>query len=256
MSTSYFIPGLSSSHARMLDEAACCTYAIVHGAENGLVVAESDIQKAMQVLRARPGASSASRFFQGIVRLELEFGGSAAHSTASAGNGSSLSALNAVLAQVAKLQDQANLSDAERIERLRLQDQVRSKQGDLEAAMQRLQSASSICAQTESRIQAISAIASALSGEMAALPAELQTQCGGVTAELDSLAGKLGELAASCHADQTAALAEVEAKKVDLQGAKDALSADISKRRVSAEDAISAAEAALLEAEKIAEGNK
>lgn len=156
--------------------------------------------------------------------------------------------------QVAKLQDQANLSDAERIERLRLQEQVRAKQADLESAMKRLQAASTICAQTESRIQAISAIASALSGEMASLPAELQTQCGGVTGELNSLSGKLSELAASCHNDQTAALAEVESKKSDLQSAKDALSADIKKRRVSAEDAISAADAALSEAERIAAG--
>lgn len=251
MSISFFVPGLTAAHARILDAASVSNYPIQHGNESGLVIVESDIQKAIKTLKASMGAQSPSRFFDGIVRLELNLAGAAVASAS--GSPASLSALTTVLEQVAKLQDQANLTDAERAERLRLQGIVRVKQGELEESVGRLQAASAICAQTESRVQAIAAIAGALSTEMAALPAALQEQCQGVTEQMKSLADKLAELAASCDTDQNAALAQVAERKTALQAAKDALSADISKPRGSAEDAINAAEAALAEAEKIAE---
>lgn len=256
MSISYFVPGLTAAHARILDAAGCSNYPFQHGSENGLVIVDADLQKAITALRASTGAQSRSNLFDGIIRLELTFvTGSTPPGAAFMGSssGGSSGALTAVLAQVAKLQDQANLTDAERAERLRLQGVVRTKQGELTDAVNRLQSASAICAQTESRIQAIAAIAGALGSEMAALPANLQEQCGGVTTEMNSLAEKLAGLAASCKEDQAAALALVAEKKAELQAAKDALSADISKPRGSAEDAVNAAEAALAEAEKIAE---
>ncbi len=250
MSISFFVPGLTAAHARILDAASVSNYPFQHGNESGLVIVESDIQKAIKTLKASKGAQSPSRFFDGIVRLELNLAGAA---TASAsGSPASLSALTTVLAQVAKLQDQANLTDAERAERLRLQGVVRVKQGELEESVGRLQAASAICAQTESRIQAIAAIAGALGTEMSALPAALQEQCQGVTEQMNSLAGKLAELAASCENDQNAALAQVAERKAALQSAKDALSADINKPRGSAEDAIDAAEAALAEAGRVA----
>lgn len=251
MSISFFVPGLTAAHARALDAASVSNYPMQHGNESGLVIVDSDLQKALTTLKASAGAQTRSTQFDGIVRLELNLPGSKPTVTAG-GNAGSLTALNTVLAQVAKLQDQANLTDAERAERLRLQGIVRTKQGELEESVGRLQAASAICAQTESRIQAIAAIAGALGSEMAALPAELQEQCQGVTAEMKSLSDKLAALAASCDSDQSAALAQVAERKTALQSAKDALSADINKPRGSAEDAIDAAEAALAEAGRVA----
>lgn len=161
-------------------------------------------------------------------------------------------ALGTVLEQVHRLQEQANLSDAERANRLRLQGEVQSKQGDLEKAIERLRASISVCAQTSARVGAVSEIGKSLATEMAALPTDLQSQCGAVTEQLAVLSAKLTELAASCQNDQAAARAEVESKASALQNAKDALAADIAKYRVSPEDAVNSAEAALAEAERVA----
>ncbi|MBX9573844.1 MAG: hypothetical protein K2X77_33415 [Candidatus Obscuribacterales bacterium] len=161
-------------------------------------------------------------------------------------------AISTVLEQVHRLQEQANLTDAERANRLALQGEVTRKQADLKSAIERLRASISVCAQTSARVGAVSEIGKSLATEMAALPADLQTQCGAVTEQLGVLSAKLTELAASCQADQAAARAEVESKAAALQNAKDALEADIAKHRVSPEEAVDSAEAALAEAERVA----
>lgn len=160
--------------------------------------------------------------------------------------------LATVLEQVHRLQEQSNLTEPERVIRMRLQGEVQSKQGELESAIARLRAAISVCAQTSARVSAVSEIGKSLSSEMAALPADLQAQCSAVSEQLSGLTAKLNELSASCQNDQAAARANVEAKAGELQTAKDTLAADIAKHRVSPEDAVNAANAALAEAERIA----
>jgi hypothetical protein len=160
--------------------------------------------------------------------------------------------LSAVLEQVHRLQEMANLSEPERVNRIRLQGEVQSKQGELESAIARLRAAISVCAQTSARVSAVGEIGKSLASEMAALPADLQTQCAGVTEQLNGLSAKLNDLAVSCQNDQAAARSDVETKARALQNAKDALAADIAQHRVSPEDAVNSANAALAEAERIA----
>ena len=94
-----------------------------------------------------------------------------------AGNSNSTAVLNEVLAQVQKLQAEANLTEPERAERQRLKNEVLAKQSDLETATKRWKSTVAIYEQTAARIQTITGIAASLGIEMAALPAELQSQC-------------------------------------------------------------------------------
>lgn len=254
MTISYFIPGLSSAQAALLDNASCMCTPMQHGNENGYIVAEADLHTALQLLNAQLASKAPSQQYQGLIRVELRANGSQAANARTCGTSSnlgSLTALNTVLAQVQKLQEQANLTEPERVERLRLQAEVQSKQAELEAATQRLKSAAAICDQTSARIHSISEIAKSLGAEMAALPEALQTQCTGVTEHLNGLADKLAELQTSCQNDQTAARLNLSEKKADLVTAKQALSDDIAKHRVSAEDALVGADAALSEADRV-----
>ena len=163
-----------------------------------------------------------------------------------------MEALTQVLAQVQKLQAEANLTEPERAERLRLKNEVQAYQGELETATKRWKSTVSIYEQTAARIKTITDIAASLGTEMAALPAELQSQCSAVNDHLKGLADKLNELSASCNNDKTAALEMVTRKRAALESAKQALADDLNKQRVSAEDAILDADAALNEAERLA----
>lgn len=162
-----------------------------------------------------------------------------------------MDALNNVLAQVQKLQAQASLTEPERVERLRLQAEVQSKQKELEAATQRLKSTVAIYDQTSERIRTIAEIARSLGTEMEALPSELQSQCSAVNEHLNGLAAKLGDLASSCNSDKASALEVVSQKRAELESAKAALQSDISKKRFSAEEALLDADNALSDAARV-----
>ena len=172
-----------------------------------------------------------------------------------AGNSNSTAVLNEVLAQVQKLQAEANLTEFERVERQRLKDEVLAKQRELGTATQRLKSTVAIYEQTAARIQTITGIAASLGIEMAALPAELQSQCSAVTDHLKGLEDKLKALASSCDNDKTAAVEMVKQKRAALESAKQALLDDLNKHRVSAEDALADADAAINEAARISVQN-
>lgn len=163
----------------------------------------------------------------------------------------SMDALNNVLAQVQKLQEQASLTEPERVERLRLQAEVQSKQKELEAATQRLKSTVAIYDQTSERIRTIAEIARSLGTEMEALPSELQSQCSSVNEHLNGLAAKLNDLAGSCNNDKATALDVVSQKRAELESAKAALVSDISKKRISAEEALLDADNALSDAARV-----
>ncbi|MBX9690408.1 MAG: hypothetical protein K2X27_27080 [Candidatus Obscuribacterales bacterium] len=254
MNVSCFIPSLTAAQASHLDANGCLCTPMQHGNEQGYIVAQHDLPRALQLLNVQVANQAPSRQFEGIIRVELLNGGKpvgAQSFNAAPSGANSLSALTSVLSQVKKLQEQANLTEPERVERLRLQGEVQSKQQVLEAATQRLRSAIQICEQTSARVQSIAVMAAALGEEMKALPEGLQGQCTAVNQTLSGLAQQLEELSASCQGDQTAARKEVAERKAELQSAKDALNADIVKHRLSAEEMLQVADATLQDAEQV-----
>ena len=252
--SSYFLPALTAADAQTLEAAGCICALTTINHETGYIINPGDLELAIQRLNAVVDQMNSTGQF-GVMRVTLLRTDVATARTKQRGTSSkdsSMEALSTVLAQVQRLQAQVNLTDTERDERLRLQAEVQSKQKDLETATQRLKSTVAIYNQTAARIRTIAEIAGALGTEMEALPAELQGQCSSVNEHLNGLAAKLTDLANSCQNDKAAALQAVEKKKSELQAAKDALVNDMSKKRVSAEEALLDAETALNDAESVA----
>ncbi len=266
---SYFIPNMMRAEARHMEDLGFTCDPMQHGAGLGCLVSEAGLNKLIELLKPLDVKTAPSKLFKGVTCVQLigcqdtqSLPARSMYCSASSdrffvadsvatAQTNSLDTLSNVLAQVQKLQSQANLTEPERIERHHLQAAVQSKQTALESATQRLKSAGRICEETAARIEAIADISDSLGAEMAALPAELQGQCSGVTEHLTGLSTKLKELAESCFNDQTAARQIVNEKRADLTSAKQALGAYIAKQRVSAEDTLINADAALSEAERV-----
>ena len=242
MAVSYFFPGLSIEESSSLEASGCICAKVAIDREEGYIINEEDLETALERLNLQLKQTDPTSVV-GVLRIGF------LRSTDRASN--AMEALNTVLAQVQKLQAEANLTEFERVERQRLKDEVLAKQRELGTATQRLKSTVAIYEQTAARIQTITDIAASLGTEMAALPAELQSQCTAVNDHLKGLADKLSELANSCNYDKTSAVEMVDQKRAALESAKQALVDDLNKQRVSAEDALADADAALNEAAQI-----
>lgn len=219
MATWNFIPGLTSAKLQLLERARVPYSPFTAGDEGGILIEDTHLPTALQALGAASAHAEPSTY-NGIDRLVLKF--QPVNGPAAA---ASMQALLPVIEKVNRLQEWAALSDSERRARRKLIGLLGQTEKKLRTATGQLRTSTDKLADVEKH-------AAGLGNHD--LPAELSSQ---LAAYVEAL-----------RHEQSQSRESVDKLSSEVQAAREALSANINKPRMSPEDTIKDADAALSEA--------
>lgn len=227
MSHQLFLPNLSDSQRQLLKANNICAVDFTSDTnEPGFLVSGDTLPAALAALNMKLVVHEPTAY-QGIYRLTL------APSKAPSSNGSITSGSTTIadiVAEMQRLQTWANLTDAERNRRHELTSAVQHKQQLLGELTERLNKGGNKLRDIGSHVESL--LAHALPGELESALNRFRAEC------------------TDAHAQSKAA---VDAAVIELQAAREALSADLTRKRSSPEAMLAMSEATLTRAQKASE---